>query len=199
MIFDIRLPSITAPTDAGKIEEIRSYLFQTVKEINFALNSIDGVNPTEVESKELDGNSLFAVIKPLIIRSSDIINYYYDIYKRRFDELYVSYVDIENLTNDIEKLKEDVKKLNDWIIAHDQAEVVGSIITFASSCADGMTSIVTNSATTEMPTGYVDCMGFIHKASGHTLIQLTDLSTGNIATNVYSGVEWSGWKFLTPQ
>ena len=62
MIFDIRLPSITAPTDAGKIEEIRSYLFQTVKEINFALNSIDGVNHTEVESKELDGNSLFAVI-----------------------------------------------------------------------------------------------------------------------------------------
>ena len=192
MIFDIRLPSITAPTDAGKIEEIRSYLFQTVKEINFALN------PTEVESKELDGNSLFAVIKPLIIRSSDIINYFYDIYKRRFDELYVSYVDIENLTNDIEKLKEDVKKLNDWIIAHDQAEVVGSIITFASSCADGMTSIVMNSATTEMPNGYVDCMGFIQKASGHTLIQLTDLSTGNIATNVYSGV-WSGWKFLTPQ
>lgn len=199
MIFDIRLPSITAPTDAGKIEEIRSYLFQTVKEINFALNSIDGVNPTEVESKEVDGNSLFAVIKPLIIRSADIINAYYDIFKSRFDELYVSDVDLDFINKDIDKLKEDVKKLTEWMNAHEQSEVAGSIITFASSCSDGMTSIVTNSSTTEMPDEYVDCMGFIQKASGHTLIQLTDLSTGNIATNVYSGVEWSGWKFLTPQ
>lgn len=234
MIFDIRLPSITAPTDAGKIEEIRSYLFQTVKEINFALNSIDGVNPTEVESKEVDVNSLFAALKPMIIRSADILNTYYDIIKNRLDDYYVSKLDFATLQKDVSDIDDAIIKINEsisginneigvvenyvdkikeWITfqdgyvemqkpytgTHKHSSVSGSIFTFTQSCADGLTPVVTSSATTGIPDGYTDCVGTIQKISGNTVIQITDLSTGSIATNIYSSGEWSGWKFLTPQ
>ena len=86
MTVDIRLPNITATTDAGKLQQMQSYMYQLVEQLNWALNNIDsiGVAPTEtpttgvaVASKD-DPLSNFNSIKGLIIKSADIVNAYYE-------------------------------------------------------------------------------------------------------------------------
>lgn len=41
MGFDIQLPQINAPTDAGKVEQIRSYLYQFAEQLKWALSTLD--------------------------------------------------------------------------------------------------------------------------------------------------------------
>ena len=86
MTVDIRLPNITATTDAGKLQQMQSYMYQLVEQLNWALNNIDsiGVAPTETPttatpaaSKD-DPLSNFNSIKGLIIKSADIVNAYYE-------------------------------------------------------------------------------------------------------------------------
>jgi hypothetical protein len=47
---DIRLPNITAPTEAQKIQQIADYLFQLARQLNVILDDIDKKN-SELESK----------------------------------------------------------------------------------------------------------------------------------------------------
>ena len=95
MSIDIRFPNITAPTEAGKLQQLQSYMHQLVQQLNWALNNIDtaGVSGTEspavAASKALDTTkqddpvSNFNSIKGLIIKSADIVTAYYD----KIDEL----------------------------------------------------------------------------------------------------------------
>lgn len=86
MSFDIRLPNITAPTEAGKIQQLQSYMHQLVGQLNWALNNIGGVGGTPTAkpgtaaataSKD-DPISNFNSIKGLIIKSADIVKAYYE-------------------------------------------------------------------------------------------------------------------------
>ena len=89
MSIDIRLPNITAPTDAGKLQQIQSYMHQLVEQLNWALNNIDitgsGSKANLVKtssaaptSQKDDPISNFNSIKGLIIKSADIVNAYYE-------------------------------------------------------------------------------------------------------------------------
>ena len=88
MKIDIRLPNITAPTEAGKLQQLQSYIHQLVEQLNWALNNIDNAGNTGTEnpavvaptasSKQDDPVSNFNSIKGLIIKSADIVNAYYD-------------------------------------------------------------------------------------------------------------------------
>lgn len=91
MSFDIRFPNITASTEAGKLQQIQSYMHQLVEQLNWALNNIDSIGDTptvkpsttaSTASKD-DPLSNFNSIKGLIIKSADIVNAYYD----KIDEL----------------------------------------------------------------------------------------------------------------
>ena len=42
MSIDIRLPNITATTDAGKIQQMQSYMFQLVEQLNYAMKTVEG-------------------------------------------------------------------------------------------------------------------------------------------------------------
>lgn len=87
MNIDIRFPSITAKTDAGKLQQMHSFMYQLVEQLNWALNSVGGdvgtlatkaatVAPTTSEKEDPIGN--FNSIKGLIIKSADIVNAYYE-------------------------------------------------------------------------------------------------------------------------
>ena len=86
--MNIRLPNITAPTEAGKLQQIQSYMHQLVEQLNWALNNIDtiggGSNPVPVKTgvaaptTKDDPISNFNSIKGLIIKSADIVNAYYE-------------------------------------------------------------------------------------------------------------------------
>lgn len=86
MSFDIRLPNITASTEAGKLQQIQSYMYQLVGQLNWALNNIGGIGGTPTakpgteasKASKDDPISNFNSIKGLIIKSADIVKAYYE-------------------------------------------------------------------------------------------------------------------------
>ena len=79
----IRLPSITAPTDAGKIQQIRSYLYQLVDHLNWLFSGVDTSAQT-ASPQETDVFKLFAQLRPLLIRSAEILDAYREQMKNTF-------------------------------------------------------------------------------------------------------------------
>ena len=88
MSIDIRFPNITAPTEAGKLQQMQRYMYQLVEQLNWALNNIvttGGGNTiavakpsTTTPTTQDDPISNFNSIKGLIIKSADIVNAYYE-------------------------------------------------------------------------------------------------------------------------
>ena len=85
MSIDIRLPNITAPTDAGKLQQMQSYMYQLVEQLNWALNTVEsaqGGNTSAVvyqqgePSTSQEAEDTFNSIKALIIKSADIVKAY---------------------------------------------------------------------------------------------------------------------------
>lgn len=88
-MIDIRLPNINAQTEAGQLQQIRTYLYQFAEQLNWALNTIE-TNPSggNVVLQDAAGNKsntegakaqeTFNSIKNLIIKSADIVEAYYE-------------------------------------------------------------------------------------------------------------------------
>ena len=102
MSFDIIFPSITAQSDAGKIEQIRGYLYQLAEQLKWALNSIDsggtkvlqqGSSGSDVAVAEKEAQATFNSIKALIIKSADIVEAYYEKITQKFAGKYVAQSD----------------------------------------------------------------------------------------------------------
>lgn len=212
MGYILRLPSINAATDTEKIEQIRRYLYQTIKEINWALNTLDASTPEMVEANEASADSTFALIKPMIIKSSEIINAYYTNMKSRFDDVYAPKADFEKL-NAWMKVNDDsleIGRMIDGIFVSmmrftdsgevdiSQLPIVGDIEVYAESLQGGMAPICSSEYTIGLPDGFEDCVGTINKVGSKIIIQLTSLTTGSIASKVFNGT-WGDWKYLNPQ
>lgn len=99
MAYDIRLPNITATTEKGQLEQMRSYLYQFAEQLKYAVNIID--DNTIVMSQEVQKavNAMdsptteqkvkqFSNLKNLIISSADIINTYYEEISRKLEGKY---------------------------------------------------------------------------------------------------------------
>lgn len=109
MGFDFRMPSIVG-SDKEKLEQIRSYLYQFIPQLQWALNSIETsssqvVTPTPrsflpAQSANLaiainddDPEVTFNSIKALIIKSADIVDAYYEEINKRLEGVYVAQSD----------------------------------------------------------------------------------------------------------
>ena len=99
MSIDIRLPNITATTAEGKLQQVQSYLFQLVGQLNFALQSVEGAAQSNVvletasstgAKREQEAQATFNEIKALIIKSADIVNAYYDVITEKLSGVYVA-------------------------------------------------------------------------------------------------------------
>ena len=111
--MNLRLPNITATTDAGKLQEIHGFLYQLVQELNWALSTVDNAAaqspksaaPAPATASGSDSISTFNSIKSLIIKSADIVNAYYDKISKRLEGVYVAQSDFgtfkQNTTQDI--------------------------------------------------------------------------------------------------
>ena len=96
---EIRLPNITATSEAGKLQQVQSYLFQLVEQLNYALKSVDSAAGSNVVmetarstgvKREQETQASFNSIKALIIKSADIVNAYYDVITERLSGEYVA-------------------------------------------------------------------------------------------------------------
>lgn len=102
MSYDIKFPNISALTDSGKIEQIRAYLYQLADQLKWALNTIDsggmnviqqGSQSVKTKSTEEDATATFNSIKPLIIKSADIVEAYSEEISKKLSGEYVAQSD----------------------------------------------------------------------------------------------------------
>ena len=119
MSFDIRLPNITAQTESGKIEQIKSYLFQLTEQLKWALNSIESSSEKVLQQSnqsatkdttEKDTLDTFNSVKALIIKSADIVEAYYEKMNEKFSGQYVAQSDFGTYTENT--LQEIIKSPN---------------------------------------------------------------------------------------
>lgn len=114
MAIDLRFPNITASTVEEQILQIKTFLYETTEQLNWALNILDDSQKEENKTNGYNGSivadentpeTTFNNIKSLIIKSADIINAYYEELNKRLTGEYVAISDFgtykENTSNDI--------------------------------------------------------------------------------------------------
>ena len=99
MSVEIRLPNITADSAPAQLAQIKSYLYQMVGQLNYALSTMEsGTGIVDVSGKPVSAStqqkedpvSTFNSIKALIIKSADIVTAYYEEISKRLEGVYVA-------------------------------------------------------------------------------------------------------------
>ena len=125
MAYDIRYPMITGGSEKDQLTQLKSYLHQLVEQLNYSLNNIDKVQiqyiqtPTKSESsKKVDEKgtqATFDALKPLIIKSADIVQAYYEEINERLEGIYVAQSDfgtfVEQTAQEITKNSTDITQV----------------------------------------------------------------------------------------
>lgn len=117
MSVEIRLPNITGGSAESQLAQVKSYLYQMVGQLNYALATVEtaavkasSVNASSAESKQKeDPANTFNNIKALIIKSADIVTAYYDEISKRLEGVYIAEASfpegiaafIQNTSNDV--------------------------------------------------------------------------------------------------
>lgn len=96
----LRLPNINGLSEKEQIAQIKTYLYQLVGELQYALGDSNassgevvvqpGQNGKEYAASDLEIQSAFSVLKPLIIKSAEIVNAYYETINKRLSGVYVA-------------------------------------------------------------------------------------------------------------
>lgn len=97
MSVNIRFPSITATTEAGKLQQMQSYMHQLVEQLNWALNTVEAAqsgsatapvviqqNSASQAISQKEAEDTFNSIKGLIIKSADIVKAYEETIRTNF-------------------------------------------------------------------------------------------------------------------
>lgn len=145
MSYSFRLPNITATSPEGKLQQMQSFLYQTIEQLNWALNSIESgtvagnsanqaAKSGNSSGSEKDAVTSFNEIKSLIIKSADIVNAYYENFRKRLEGEYVAVSDFGTYTENtaltleanskgitqnyenLQKIESDVKGVEDSLI-----------------------------------------------------------------------------------
>ena len=145
MGVDIRLPMITAQTEAGQLEQVKSYLYQLAEQLNWALETVEkqaegaveravvAAGTAEVKAPE----STFNSIKSLIIKSADIVNAYYEEINKKLAGVYVAESDFgkyeEKTSQEIEATSNKITQIfsNMQTITDDIGKITESMVTNA--------------------------------------------------------------------
>lgn len=99
MALELRLPNITGGNTEAQLAQMKSFLYQTIEQLNFALGKIEResdsivkqiTNTSSKTSTPEKAQATFNDIKSLIIKSADIVNTYGEVIKNRLDGEYVA-------------------------------------------------------------------------------------------------------------
>ena len=125
MSINLRLPNITETSPEGQLRQMHSFLYQTIEQLNWALNTLEsgGSGAVVMKGKNTVGNSSggedkkdssinFNELKAMIIKSADIVEAYYDEISERLDGKYVAISDFGKYTEDTSHL---IVKNSDYI------------------------------------------------------------------------------------
>ena len=124
MSVNIRFPNINATTEAGKLQQMQSYMHQLVEQLNWALNTVEAAqsgnaSPAIVYRQSEDASSkeaedTFNSIKALIIKSADIVKAYETTIFSDFNGKYFAESDFGTYIEDTNrKVEENSKGVTD--------------------------------------------------------------------------------------
>lgn len=153
-MVDFRMPNITG-SEAEQLSQIRSYLYQFIPQLQWALTQLDtSVGSAYVVKKEnkaaeqkesFNAEVAFGALKPLIIKSADIVQAYYEEISSRIVGSYVaesdfgafvekteqeivqSSTDIEQIFHDMQGILTDLEALN-FTLAEVNAHIKSGLI-----------------------------------------------------------------------
>ena len=156
MGLELRMPNITASTEREQLAQIKSYLYQFIPQLQWALNTLDSAAANYVvpqapkstvpkASNISDPEVAFDALKPLIIKSADIVQAYYDEISTKLSSKYVaqsdfgtfieqneqtisrSSTDIEQLFSNLQQIITDIDNLN-FTLAEVNARIKSGIL-----------------------------------------------------------------------
>lgn len=115
MALDLRMPNITGVTEREQLAQIRSYLYQIVPQLQYALSNIDTMSSSgyvvqqvtkkgETSNAPVSAEASFNAIKSLIIKSADIVEAYYDKISSRMSSSYRALSEFGEYVEKTEKL-----------------------------------------------------------------------------------------------
>lgn len=102
MGLELRLPNITAQDGASQLAQVKSYLYQLVGQLQYAISEMDSATSGAIALSQKTGSKLdevtrpkaaFDSIKSLIIKSADIVQAYYEEINKRLVGEYVAQSD----------------------------------------------------------------------------------------------------------
>ena len=101
MGLELRFPNITGQDGASQLAQVKSYLYQLVEQLQWALNNLESTtSETTALSQKIASldeatkpKATFDSIKSLIIKSADIVQAYYEEIDRRLVGEYVAQSD----------------------------------------------------------------------------------------------------------
>ena len=115
MGIDLRLPKITGTTEKEQLGQIKNYLFMLTEQLQLALNDIDSTvssthvikqtSETVVKESPQQAYVEFDKLKPLIIKSAEIVNAYYEEISKRLVGQYAAQSDFGTF---VEKTEQDL-------------------------------------------------------------------------------------------
>lgn len=129
---NLRLPNITGLSEKEQILQIKNYLFQLVGDLQFELNNLGTTSSNAVEQTPQDNTSRYAPVasiqstfyslKPLIMRSTDIIDAYYDAISKKLTAGYVAETDFTAYKEETDKAISDFLSFllacTDYVVEH---------------------------------------------------------------------------------
>ena len=99
MAMELRLPNITGETPEAQLAQIKSFLYSTIEQLNYALTVTDKATATltqkvekavDTSSPEKKAESTFNEIKNMIIKDADIVSSYKEEITKEYDGKYVA-------------------------------------------------------------------------------------------------------------
>lgn len=153
-MVDFRLPNITG-SETEQLSQIRSFLYQFIPQLQWALTQLDTTagsayvvkkeNKAAEQKESFNAEVAFGALKPLIIKSADIVQAYYEEISSRIVGSYVaesdfgafvekteqeivqSSTDIEQIFHDMQGILTDLEALN-FTLAEVNAHIKSGLI-----------------------------------------------------------------------
>ena len=99
--MDLRLPNITAPDTAGKLNQLQRYLYALVEQLNWELGTASApATPQTIAAPTPAPAETFSSIKSLIIKSADIVQAYSDKITQTLEGKYVAQSEFGTFTEE---------------------------------------------------------------------------------------------------
>lgn len=135
MGINLRYPNITGLSEREQLAQMKSYLHQLVGELQWALNNVSEVASVYTPSgnssasgstpTSLTGKTAFDAIKPLIIKSADIVQAYYDQITTKLEGQYVAVSDFGTFVEQTEQKIEQNSTSTTQQFEHIQVIITG--------------------------------------------------------------------------